>query len=67
MISCESVGKYKEHEKPSKLKFVKMMILEDLQAKTIQAKVKENIAPSATIKTDGFKFYNHLSQIVAQY
>jgi hypothetical protein len=67
MTSTEPVETYNEHEKPSKLKFVKMLVIRDLTANMIESQVKACIDPTATVKTDGFKSYSKLSTMVAKH
>lgn len=44
-----------------------MKVMEDLKAKTIDESVKEHISAAATIKTDGFKSYTNIKNIVAHH
>ncbi len=67
MTSTEPVEEYKKDEKPSKLKFLKMLVIRDLTADMIEAQVKACIDPNATVKTDGFKSYSKLKTMVAQH
>ena len=67
MTSTEPVEDYKKDEKPSKLKFVKMLVIRDLTADMIEAQVTACIDSKATVKTDGFKSYSKLRTIVAQH
>jgi len=67
MTSTEPVEDYKKDEKPSKLKFVKMLVIRDLTADMIEAQVTACIDSNATVKTDGFKSYSKLKTIVAQH
>lgn len=67
MTSTEPVEMYNKHQKPSKLKFIKMTVLQDLKADMIEAQIKEMISPDATVKTDGFKSYSNLKYIVAKH
>jgi len=63
-IPVEEHGKY---DKASKFKFVKMLVLEDLTATSIEQTVKAHISPKAIVKTDGFRSCAHLKNIVAQH
>ncbi len=65
MTSTEPVEEYKKHEKPSKLKSLKMLVVRDLSAFMIEAQVKACIDSKATVKTDGFKSYGKLKTMVA--
>jgi transposase-like protein len=67
MTSTEPVDTYNKHEKPSKLKFIKMLVIRDLSANMIESQVKACIHSEATVKTDGFKSYSKLKTMVAQH
>lgn len=67
MTSTTPVKEYDKHQKSSKFKFVKMKVIEDLKAETIDKTVQAHISTQATVKTDGFKSYTHLKEIVAQH
>jgi ISXO2-like transposase domain len=67
MTSTEPVEMYHKHEKPSKLKFIKMTVLQDLKADMIEAQVTAMISPDATVKTDGFRSYSNLKSMVAMH
>ena len=67
MASTEPIETYEKHSKPSKFRFVKMSVLEDLTAKSIEKEVKKSIDPKATAKTDGFRSYSQLKNIVSKH
>ena len=67
MTSTTPVREYDKHQKPGKLKFVKMKVMQDLKAETIDKTVQAHISAEATVKTDGFKSYTHLKEIVAHH
>jgi len=47
--------------------YFKMIVIEDLKAKTIESEVVKSIQPSACVRTDGFKAYSNLQNTVAQH
>lgn len=61
-----------KHSKPSKLKFVKMLVMDDLTALTIAAVVASGVDAEATVKTDAYagnnsikkKAYRHMQQVI---
>ena len=60
MSSTIAAKPTRKNQKPSKLRFVKMVVVEDLKASTIEQEVSEKINAAATIKTDGFRSYSKL-------
>ena len=72
MSSSIAAKPIRKNQKSSKLRFVKMVVVEDLKADTIEKEVSKKINTSATVKTDGFRSYsklktkvkNHLQQLV---
>ena len=57
----------KPNKKTSKLKFIKMKVLDSLNAKNIDTQVVEQIHPRSTIKTDGFRSYTNLKNYVKRH
>lgn len=75
MASSESVkeaDRPDKHSKSTKLKFVKMLVMDDLAALTIAAAVESGVDPKSTVKTDASKGNNlikdkvcrHIGQVV---
>lgn len=64
LSQSESEKVKKNKKKGSKLKFVKMKVLNSLKAKEIEAKVKQSISCKSKIKTDGFRSYSKLNKCV---
>jgi transposase-like protein/DNA-directed RNA polymerase subunit RPC12/RpoP len=54
----------KEHKKPTKLRYVKMVVVNDLKARTIEKEVRSKIKRDSLIKTDNFKSYSNIHNLV---
>jgi len=54
----------KPNKKKSKLRFIKMKVLDALDSNTIEAQVIEQVHKSSTIKTDGYRSYTNLRNYV---
>jgi transposase-like protein len=69
MTSEEPIKKkeQKPNKKTSKLRFIKMKVLDALDSKTIQAQIKEQVHKSSTVKTDGYKSYSNLKNYVRKH
>jgi hypothetical protein len=57
----------KPHKKSSKLRYIKMKVLDSLDSETIDAHVKEYVHKGSTVKTDGYKSYKNLNMIVKKH
>jgi hypothetical protein len=57
----------KPNKKDSKLKFIKMKVVESLDSAVIDAHVEEQIHPKSTIKTDGYRSYTNLKNHVKKH
>lgn len=53
-----------KHKKRTKFRYVKMMVVDDLRADTIEHQVSTHIDPSSLIKTDNYKGYGNVKDIV---
>jgi len=53
-----------KYAKPTQLKYVKMLVIDDLQGDTMMDKVKANISKQAVVKTDDFRSYSRINQLV---
>ena len=53
-----------KHRKPTKLRYVKMLVVDNLKSDTIQKKVEENIQTDSLVKTDNYKGYKNLDELV---
>lgn len=71
MTSVETLdiptNKQKDSTKNTRLKYVKMLVINDLKADTIKQEVEVNIQNTATVKTDGFRGYAKIKDAVAQH
>ncbi len=56
--------KQKKHKQKTKVKYIKMKVVEDLAASTINTEVSKSINPDAETITDDYKSYNKLSEVV---
>lgn len=56
-----------KHRHQSKAKFLKMTVIEDVKANTIDEKVKEQIKPEAKIISDDNTAYTNLKNLVAEH
>jgi hypothetical protein len=54
-------------DKPTSVKHIKMLLINDLKAATIDQKVMENINPDSTIVSDDSTSYVHFKNIVASH
>lgn len=53
-----------KHKKQSKFRYVKMVVVDDLKAETIDIQVKSNVQQDSLIKTDNYKGYTNLKKQV---
>lgn len=53
-----------KHKKQTKFRYVKMIVVDDLKAKTIEGQVACNIRDNALIKTDNYRSYSNLKDLV---
>jgi len=68
MVESEpSISAPKKHKPDRKVGYLKMVVMEDLKAKTINKEVEELVEKSATILTDGYKGYNKLIDVIAKH
>jgi len=66
MASFERVPEkdQKKYKQNTKVKYIKMKVIEDLAASTINREVSKSIYPGAETITDDYKSYNKLSEVV---
>lgn len=57
----------KPHKKQSKLRFIKMKVLDSLDSELIETQVKKYVDKNSTVKTDGYKSYKNLNTIVKKH
>lgn len=57
-------GRPRKHSKSSAFRFVRMVVIPDSSAPTMNREAKEKLNAESTVKTDGWKGFNQLKQIV---
>lgn len=70
MVESEPVGQdaiLSKHKPHRKVRHAKMFQIEDLKAKTIEGEITEHIDPDSEVKTDGFRSYSRLKEIVKKH
>jgi len=66
MVESGSVPDAKDGHKPSKkVGYLKMKVMEDLKADTINQEVDKHIDKQTNALTDGYRGYNKLKQVIA--
>ena len=63
-ISMDKNKNLDNYKKPTQLKYVKMLVIEDLKGETIMEKVKANISKGSVVKTDDFRSYSRINELV---
>jgi transposase-like protein len=53
-----------KHKKPTKFRYVRMVVVEDLKAETIEQNVDRSIANHSIVITDNYRSYSNLSDYV---
>lgn len=54
-------GKY---NKPTKFRYVRMLVVDNLESKTVVQKIKENISNDTVVKTDNYRSYSRIKDYV---
>ena len=57
----------KKHKTHSKVKYIKMKVVEDLEATTINGEVESNINTDASVQTDDYTSYKKLPEIIQKH
>jgi len=57
----------KKQKKPTKFRYVKMKVMENMKGETVGQTVKENICYSSVVKTDHYASYNKIKETVWTY
>jgi hypothetical protein len=57
-------SKRKKYDKPTKFRYVKMLVVDDLKGHTVGEKVSENIKYDSVVKTDNYTSYSRLKERV---
>jgi len=53
-----------KHKKQTKFRYVKMLVVDNLKSSTIQEKVEQNIQKDSLVKSDNYKGYNNIKELV---
>ena len=53
-----------KHKKRTKFRYVKMIVVENLKSETIDSQVETNIRKNSLVKTDNYKSYNNIENLV---
>lgn len=61
------VGRPKKHKKSSSFRYVKMVVVPDSSARTVNQAVQDGTRPATTIKSDGWRGFNRLGEIVSKH
>jgi len=54
----------KKHKKQTKFRYVKMLVVDNLKSATIQEKVEQNIQKGSLVKSDNYKGYTNIKELV---
>jgi len=54
----------KKHNKPTKFRYVRMLVVDNLKSETVGLKVKENITNGSVVKTDNYTSYSRIKDQV---
>jgi len=57
-------GNLKKYNKPTKFRYVKMLVVDNLKGKTVGEKVLENIQYDTVVKTDNYRSYSKIKEQV---
>lgn len=57
-------GNLKKYNKPTKFRYVKMLVVDNLKGKTVDGKVSENIKYDTVVKTDNYSSYSKIKEQV---
>lgn len=57
-------SKTNKHEKPTKLRYVKMQVVDNFKGSTINGKIIENVEYDSVVKTDNYQSYSTLNENV---
>jgi len=54
----------KKQNKPTKFRYVRMLVVDNLKSQTVEQRVKENINPDSIVKTDKYSSYSKVKENV---
>lgn len=61
------LGRPKKNKKPSAFRYVKMVVIADSSAKTMNQTVSDNLKPSTIIKSDGWRGFNKIKEVSSKH
>lgn len=61
------VGRPKKHQKSSAFRYVKMAVIEDSGSTNINREIESSISCNAIIKTDGWRGFNKLPEVISRH
>jgi hypothetical protein len=61
------ISRLRKNKKPSAFRYVKMIVIADSSAKTMNQAVSVNTNPSATIKSDDWRGFNNIREISSKH
>jgi transposase-like protein len=64
MVESEEVEQTNPHKKNRKMGFVKMVVVDKLDSETLNYEIQKGVSQTSTILTDGYRGYNHVSDVV---
>jgi transposase-like protein len=62
--SVHTLSPPQKHRKQTKLRFVRMIVANDLKSDTIDRTIKGNIAKNSLVKTDNYRGYSNIKNLV---
>jgi hypothetical protein len=63
-VSMDKSKNLEKYAKPTQLKYIKMLMIDDLKGSTISEKVKANISHDSVVKSDDFRSYSKINELV---
>lgn len=63
-VNMDKTKKLDKYQKPTQLKYVKMIVIDDLSGDTMISKIEENIKKNTVVKTDDFRSYSRVNEVV---
>ena len=60
-------GRPRKHKKPSAFRYVKMVVIPDSSSESMNEVVKEGIAQTATVKSDGWRGFARIKEVTAKH
>jgi hypothetical protein len=60
-------GRPKKHKKSSAFRYVRMVVIPDSSSETMNKETKEKLTPETTVKTDGWRGFNRMREIITKH